>query len=448
MVEYANSPRSAEKAFEREEVQVTKEKMSHEFGDLRRILLVVGVAVTGLLLLMLIPDAVHSSEIQQALPEGWQDLVNENFDTGSLGANWTVTSTVEGGDLWTVSSSRSSSPSYSVRAVGTDPSYPNNADSWLIYGPIDLSEVFHAEMTFDWWLDTASGDWFGWCVMTDIDDLSAGCNEARISGSIGAWVEGQLSLDPYAMTSTPVYVAFHFTSDDAGAGEGVYVDNVIVRGDYGRHLFLPLVRRDPTPTPSGYDYEFDGATTWQVVDHSGADGPPGTDWFRVRNSNDYLKMSIADRWEHIIASPQQSMTPPYRITAKTYYYQRSWSSGYGFVFGSTNKNFRDKYYRLLAVYISDGNMKVQLKRVDYDGSDRELWGYGDIPKDILNGQEWNKWEIIHTGDRIFVYINNTGVLNVGGSDLSGEGYFGHFMSTWEFQPIEMWTDYYRIQPYP
>jgi len=416
----------------------------------------------GLTLLMVIPSTARS--MQQGLPEGWQDLLRETFDAG-IGAGWIVTdtSTTDGGVYhWGTTTFTYTSPITAVWSVGGGSdgddldagvdTYPDNVDSWLIYGPLDLSEVFDADLTFDFWLDTAPGDWFGWCVLTDIDDLTTACDGVQISGHIGTWISGTLSLDAYARTSTPVYVAFRFTSDDDGeAGTGVFVDNVVVRGDYGHHVYMPLVRREPTPTPTippGYWDDFSGATAWEVVEHTGYDGPPGTDWFDVYNESGYMKVWVNDRWEHIIASPQVvSVDPPFEIEAKVYFYQRSWSSGYGFAFGSADPNFQGGYYRLIAAYITGGAMKCQLARCyGSECNGPTLWGWNDIPLSILNGQQWNTWRIVRDGDRIQVYINDHLVIDVEDDELSGKGYFGFFASTWEFKPIEVWVDYYNVEP--
>lgn len=439
---------------------MVKETDKSQSWALRRTFLVIGAIGLGLLLLMLVPSTVRSSDMEQGILEGWQTILSEDFE-GGLGAGWTAVdeSSTDGGEYtWGPSNYPYTDPITAVWSVGggaegsslvagTD-SYPDNVDSWLIYGPVDLSEVWQADLTFDWWLDSAPGDWFGWCTMTDISDLSAGCEETRISGGISTWISGTISLDAYARTSHPVYLAFHFTSDgDGNAGEGAFVDNVMVRGDYGQRLFLPVVRRDPTPTPPGYDTGFGGSTTWEVVEHTGDDGPSGTDWFDVRNESGYLKMWVADRWEHIIASPRESTnSSSYEIETRIYFEERSWSSGYGIVFGSTREDFRGEYYRIIATYISDGKMQCQLARcTGSDCNGPTLWGWTEVSKNILNGQQWNDWRIVRDGDDIRVYINNHLVMDVEDDGLSGKGYFGLFASTWEFEPIEVWVDYYNVE---
>jgi len=407
---------------------------------------------------MIIPGPALSLETRQGRLEGWQDLLNEDFE-GGIGAGWIVTdtSTADGGEyMWGTATFTYTSPITSAWAVGggadgsglvagTD-EYPDNVDSWLIYGPLDLSQVFQADLTFDWWLDSASGDWFDWCVMTDISDLSVGCGGSRISGPIRTWISGTLSLDDYAHTATPVYVAFHFTSNgDGQRGGGVFVDNVVVRGDYGLLTFLPLVIRQPTPTPAGYEDDFSGPTTWQMVQKT--EGRPGT-WWDIHNSSGYLKIMVDERWDHIIASPRVVSTDqPFEIEARIYFHQRSWSSGYAIVFGSADENFQSSYYRVLATYAQDGAMKYQVKRMHgTNTTERTILDWVDIPLSILDGRTWNTWRIVRDGSHIRVYVNNHLLNDLTDSAITGRGYFGLMVSTWEFKPIEVWVDYYNVLP--
>jgi hypothetical protein len=438
---------------------VTRETTVHKFERLGRVLFVVGAALVGLMLLMLVPGTVRSSETQQALPEGWQDILNETFD-GGIGAGWTVTdtSTTDGGEyMWGTATFTYTSPITAAWMVGggadgsglvagTD-EYTDNVDSWLIYGPLDLSRVFQADLTFDWWLDSASGDWFTWCVMTDITDLTEGCSGApKISGSIRTWISGTLSLDDYANTATSIYLVFHFTSNgDGQRGDGVFVDNVVVRGYYGHLSFLPAVWREPTPTPSGYEDNFSGPTTWEMVQKT--EGRPGT-WWDIRNSSGYLKIMVDERWDHIIASPRVVSTdPPFEIEASIYFHQRSWSSGYAIVFGSADEHFQSSYYRILAVYTQDGVMKYQVKRMrGTDTTERTILDWMDIPIWVLDGREWNTWRIVRDGSHIRIYVNGHLLNDLTDSAITGKGYFGILTSTWEFKPIEVWVDYYNVLP--
>lgn len=244
--------------------------MGQKPKTLHRLLIVGGVMVVGVLMLMIIPSAVRSSADPQGSQQGWQDLYVEDF-SGGLGAGWTTfdANGADAGDYeWGTGFYTYTSAPASVWGTGggvdglslvaSDTySYPNKADSWLVYGPLDVEDVFAIEATFDWWLDSAPGDWLGWCLTTE-DVLNGGeCDEVRLSGPISTWISGTVTLDVDPNATTPVYLAFHFTSDDNSDTDpdnsdrgGAFIDNVRIRGDYGYVYYLGAIRRDPTPTPT------------------------------------------------------------------------------------------------------------------------------------------------------------------------------------------------------
>ena len=451
--------------------EVIRHKKSVRLG---RILVVLGVTGIGLALLMLIPSAAYSANTAQSLPQGWQDLVNETFDSGTIGTGWVVTDTGGGGHLWTVTDTRSASPSYSAWAVGSNP-YADNVDSWLIYGPIDLSKIFQADLTFDWWLDSAPGDWFGWCVMTDISDPGAGCNEARISGSIGTWISGTISLDDYARTTTPVYVAFHFTSnDDSLNGEGAFVDNVVVRGDYGQHLFIPIVRRDPTPTPAAYLDNFDNpASGWYTGDvrRYNPNPLPGCSggWEKVAvvsyQSGHYRIFVRLDCrgggnvdtwfvWPAYAAPLPGATSNKYVVEARGRFanagaYEPYWAH-WGIVFGA-NDAFTDLY--TFQVNANQGFGISRYRTYTYPGH-RDTDGETFIEPWILDvpviklSPNYNTLRVVVEGDRATFYVNDVQLRTRTISGLSGTTRVGLIGGSWEVTPVDLQVDYFRYQQLP
>jgi hypothetical protein len=219
----------------------------------------------------------------------WETVFSEDFDSG-IGGGWTVRdeSDGDGGEYtWGIAdafvSSGDDQSAWSVGGgadgVGLDAGinlYPDNVDSWLVYGPVELSGVSDSRLGFDWWIETGGssgdrrpwaslqqvegatvtpeeGDWFGWCILTDDNDLDrARCT--YVSGSTGSWASAAVPLDGFLSSEADavgeIWIAFHFVSDGDGvSGRGSFVDDVMVetrRDQYG--VFLPLVRLDPTPT--------------------------------------------------------------------------------------------------------------------------------------------------------------------------------------------------------
>jgi hypothetical protein len=116
----------------------------------------------------------QSSSIQSvAAPDGWTTIMSENFEGGFPGPGWTVFDTDganNGEYYWDDNSYRPFLGSWSAwpanggaNAIAPPANYPNNMDSWMVYGPFDLSDAVDARLTFFYWLSTeVDYDWFGW----------------------------------------------------------------------------------------------------------------------------------------------------------------------------------------------------------------------------------------------------------------------------------------------
>ncbi len=253
-----------------------------------------GLVVTTVVLFF--PPRAHRSRVMGAAPsDDWQTVFSETFSS-ELGEGWTVVDASDAGDgyVWGTDPFTFTSPSHSAWCVGGGDlsggvdTYPENVDSWLVYGPLELDDAKEAVLEFSWWLETdvppeeegetpalesaegvdsapEEGDWFGWCVLPAEDDLqNATCK--YVSGAIDAWSRGVMSLDEGRGKGEGVWIAFHFVSDgDGGGGRGAFVDDVVVRARSGyrvalplvvkglfsgHRIMLPLVRKDPRPTPT------------------------------------------------------------------------------------------------------------------------------------------------------------------------------------------------------
>jgi hypothetical protein len=109
-------------------------------------------------------------------------------------------------------------------ANGVDPehnNYANYMDSWMMYGPFDLSGCAAADFSFYYWNRSEENyDWFGW-------GASGGGNVYgwQISGSQESWNYVDFDLAPY-LGDTSVWLAFIFRSDGSVTDIGTFVDNV------------------------------------------------------------------------------------------------------------------------------------------------------------------------------------------------------------------------------
>lgn len=103
--------------------------------------------------------------------------------------------------------------------------YPNNACTWMIYGPFNLYYAQYARMLFYRWNQTELNyDYIGWYVS---------CNNYnfygyRVSGDSGGWRSGNLSLNRCLGDST-VWIGFKFTSDSSIVDDGPFIDHIYVQ---------------------------------------------------------------------------------------------------------------------------------------------------------------------------------------------------------------------------
>jgi len=109
--------------------------------------------------------------------------------------------------------------------------YPANLNSWMVWGPFDLTGFTTAEVRFDLDLHSESGaDYFKWMASTDGTSFYG----YQQSGDTGTWVTKSLDL-----TNVPtlgniagqpqVWIAFVFQSDSTGANyAGPWVDDIIL----------------------------------------------------------------------------------------------------------------------------------------------------------------------------------------------------------------------------
>lgn len=135
-------------------------------------------------------------------PPSWTTLVSTDFE-GAWPGPWQVaddTGAMDGEYYWGKRSCRSFSGSNSGWAVGAGAqgsalgcgaNYPNNAESWMIYGPFDLSGATAAHLTFKLWLNTEP-DYDKVCRFASIDgmDFWGTCT----TGNTNGWSDKTLDL--------------------------------------------------------------------------------------------------------------------------------------------------------------------------------------------------------------------------------------------------------------
>lgn len=151
--------------------------------------------------------------------------------------------------------------------------YPAGQDTWLIYGPIDLSRYQYATLTFQYYLDADANDTLLWGAFRDASRVYG----ASVAGAHnGEWITGTLTLDWSSYGDNAVYLAFAFQSRSS-SGLGAFIRNVRLNAEPFYYVYAPLVAHNypltptptstPTPTPTPtlipplYGYTFEDGTT-------------------------------------------------------------------------------------------------------------------------------------------------------------------------------------------
>jgi len=176
----------------------------------------------------------------------WTTIASQDFE-GSFPGQWEVLA--NGEHKWGKRSCRAYAGTGGGWAVGggadgsslnCGASYPNDARSWLVYGPFSLADATAADLTFKLWLNTESdlsnpGKHDDLCRMASVDGQSfyGSCT----AGYTGGWIDRSLDLATLQIpgVGSPlgkpyVWVALVFVSDSSITHpEGAYVDDVVVR---------------------------------------------------------------------------------------------------------------------------------------------------------------------------------------------------------------------------
>lgn len=185
------------------------------------------------------------SDVQSTtvITPGWQIIASQDFEDGFPGA-WVVydgNGTDHGEYVWDQRDCRSYAGSYSGWGTGggaqgaslsCGSDYPHDADSWMVYGPFDLTEAIAGELRFQLWLNTESpNDTLFYGASVD----GAYFSGLVVSGSTQGWMDIGLDLSDVPLLGdllgqSQVWVALAFSSDGSTAyAEGGYVDDIVLR---------------------------------------------------------------------------------------------------------------------------------------------------------------------------------------------------------------------------
>jgi len=175
------------------------------------------------------------SSVVRRTSASWTTMMQEDFEGTFPSGSWSVF----GDPTWNDDDFKPYGGSWSAWCAngcssGLDPAssnYPNNMNSWMVYGPFDLSDASDAELLFYYWNESESGsDYFKWMASTNGTTFYG----YQVSGNSGGWQYVNFDL-----TSVPtlgnlcgdstVWIAFKFDSNSSITYKGAFVDNIILQ---------------------------------------------------------------------------------------------------------------------------------------------------------------------------------------------------------------------------
>ena len=165
----------------------------------------------------------------------WRHVVNSS-DTGGyvwddVGSSPPVTFT---NSAW---SAGTNLPLHNPLTPGVD-QYPAGQDTWLLYGPIDLSKYVYATLSFEYYLDATSSDQLIWGVTADGINV---IGNNSLGGNGGAhWITATYQFDRALWGNNAVYIAFGFKSGSTPHGLGAFIRNVRLNAEPFHYIFLPV----------------------------------------------------------------------------------------------------------------------------------------------------------------------------------------------------------------
>ncbi len=354
-----------------------------------------------------------------------------------------------------------------VLTPGVD-AYPPGQDTWLIYGPIDVSGFTYAHLGFESWRDIAASDLLSWGFSTDGQTFYGN----QQNGVTSEWVTNTLSMPLNWMTlrSQYLYLGFHFKSGVSPAGLGAFIRELQLTAEPIHYVYLPLVLRMPTPTPSPtptptatpdpaiYKYQFDepdpfasgsDLNKWGgyfYKTHPGSYGPYAIgQTVRLGHGNPKNSLTLYTTGTFVIAAGSPNNLAPtnfdlYVDVSPWIMYQ---DSLYGVIFEASNNTFGanpgafnggGNFY---LVYFGTGNSTapkgVRLDRCGGGSCTRLSGNAGNDgfiavpPGTIGNASGWDNLHVRRNGSAISVWVNNTLLFTVNNSAYVGSRKWGVFV---------------------
>lgn len=169
-------------------------------------------------------------------------LLQEDFDGNFPAGNWRVLDqdgTKNGEYTWDDDDFKRLNGTSSAWVAnggknGLDPefyNYPDNLQSWMIYGPFDLTDASSANFTFSYWnVSEINYDYLGWYASPNGNDFYG----MRVSGNSMGWKPVTLNMASVPVVGnllgdSSVWIALRFTSDGNTTDRGAFIDQLRIQ---------------------------------------------------------------------------------------------------------------------------------------------------------------------------------------------------------------------------
>lgn len=204
----------------------------------RRITMALSMLALVGLLATLPGSADARQQAEAAAAPRWRTMVNQGFESIFPSGNWSVldyngsavgTAPGSGSTSWDDTPTKARTGYYSAHPNDWT-SYGNYTDTWMAYGPINLTGARNARVLFSHWLDTERHyDSFSWEYSCRND---GNWTSRSVSGGTRTWVNATMSLAA-CVGSDSVRIRFVFRSDFSNPTNpvptGVWVDDIRIQ---------------------------------------------------------------------------------------------------------------------------------------------------------------------------------------------------------------------------
>ena len=207
------------------------------------------------------PEKIKSMDFEGLFPnpsETWyafdgDDTFFGEYFWGTVDSFYHLTPTHS---AWCAAAGQSANPNSRI--------YPNNCNSWLVCGPLNLEASNWASVKYSLWLDSQP-DHDYLCCLASIDGYNF--SGYGISGDSEGWLRLNFNLTNVPelgnITGKPnVWIAFLFFSDDDSteAFEGAYLDDISIETAVLKEF--QIVQPFPAPTSDGTGITVDDKNFW------------------------------------------------------------------------------------------------------------------------------------------------------------------------------------------